>query len=421
MSRTTVILFLVLTSLSFGNSIASIKNDTLFTSPNENTALVQQFIDSLVSVDTDYIVHVKKIDNSTSQTLYSNYILWADISVKVANKYGIKELDKLKCDNNIISIHGNTFSRQLDYGLSLFNLLNTHQNTFFENDSIKSIPITQKTDCIIKVEMRNSGKTLKLEFPCDLDFNSEYYSKLSGSLFYPIYLLTDKEIVSYLDIQDFYTRLYGNKEENEADDLKDQIRNAKFKMKYNEELLQRVKSFIYDKSNDTINKEFVVYTPLPNWENTDSLFVDSLCRSGVEDIIVDYKHMGWSWNDHPDTTRDASGFSTNILWHERNSKYIKVKFFSKLYESPTYLFEHELFSFLDNNNEILSDNVLNSFNNYKESALWKEEDSLIKAESEKKWKDTINYPISIDGTIIVYADKMVEVVTICGGSGSDLY
>ncbi|MFA7327390.1 MAG: hypothetical protein WC121_12040 [Candidatus Kapaibacterium sp.] len=421
---------LILLFLSYGESNASINNDTLFTSPNENTALVQQFIDSLESVDTDYIVHVKKIDNSNDQTLYSNYILWADVIVKDTNRYGIKELDELEYENGIVSINNTGFSRKLSYGKSLFQLLNTHQDTFFEKDSSFTIPLSQNTNCIIQVELIHKKKNLSLEFPCDIDFNSDYYSKLSGSLFYPIYLLIDKSIASYIDIQDFYTRVYGDREENYADDLKFQNRIAKFRMKSNEELLQRVKSFIYDKSNDTINREFAVYTPLPNWENTDSLFVDSLCRSGVEDIIVDYKHMGWSWIKYPDTTRDASGFSTNILWRERNSDIIKVKFFSKLYESPIYLFEHELFYFLDKNSVILSDSVLNNFRRYKESALWKKEDSLMKVEKELERKrrelEILNgdFPIKNGDTIIVYGD-IVEPnkisVTTCGGSLSDTY
>lgn len=416
--------------LTFSESNANINNDTLFTSPIENTELVQQFIDSLESVDTDYIVHVKKIDNSTSQTLYSNFILWADVSVKEANKYGIKELDELEYENGIVSINKTGFSRKLSYGESLFRLLNTHQDTFFEKDSFITIPITQKNYCVIKVEIWNGGKALKLEFPCELDFNSEYYQKLSGSILYPIYLLIDREIASYIDMQDYYTRVYGDREENESDDLKIQIRNAKINMKYNEELLQEVNSFINNRSKNTINKEFVVYTPLPNWENTDSLFVDSLCRSGVEDIIVDYKHMGWSWNDYPDTTHRAAGFSTNILWRESNSDFIKVKFFSKLYESPTYLFEHELFSFLDKNSVILSDSVLNNFRRYKESALWKKEDSLMKVEKELEQKrrelEILNgdFPIKNGDTIIVYGDIVepnIISVTTCGGSLSDTY
>ena len=69
--------------LSLGVTNANNTNDSLFTSTNENTELVQQFIDSLESVDMDYIVHVKKVDNSTSQTLYSNYILWAEFSLRI--------------------------------------------------------------------------------------------------------------------------------------------------------------------------------------------------------------------------------------------------------------------------------------------------------------------------------------------------
>lgn len=416
--------------LSTGVANANIKNDTLFTSPNENTALVQQFIDSLESVDTDYIVHVKKIDNCTNKTLYSNYILWAKLFVKDTNKYGVKELDELIYHDNIISIEENNYSRKLETNESFFRFLNIHKDTFFENDSFITIPFSQSIISIIQVKLNHNNKTLSLEFPCELDFNSKYYSELSGSLLYPIYLLVNKEIASYIDIQDFYTRLYGNKEENEADDFKDQIRNAKFKMKYNEELLQRVKSFIYDKSNDTINKEFVVYTPLPNWEKTDSLFVDSLCRSGVEDIIVDYKHMGWSWNDHPDTTNRATGFTTEIIWCENNSNLAKVKIFSKLFETPVFILKTQLFNFLDFNTEIISDSVLKSFNNYKESNLWRKEDSLIKVEKEFKRKrrelEILNgdFPINYGDTIVVYGD-IVEPnkinVTTDGGSLSDTY
>ncbi|PKL77766.1 MAG: hypothetical protein CVV25_13715 [Ignavibacteriae bacterium HGW-Ignavibacteriae-4] len=421
---------LILLFLSYGESNASINNDTLFTSPNENTALVQQFIDSLESVDTDYIVHVKKIDNSTDQTLYSNYILWADVSVKVANKYGVKELDELEYENGIVSINKTGFSRKLSYGKSLFRLLNTHQDTFFEKDPFITIPITQKNECVIKVEIWNGGKTLKLEFPCELDFNSEYYSKLSGSLLYPIYLLIDKEIASYIDIQDFYTRVYGDREESYADDMKEEIRYMKRDLIYYKEYLQKVKNKIKNIRKETFSIEFNVYTSLPNWENTDSLFIDSLCRSGVEDMIVDYKHMGWSWIKYPDTTHDASGFSTNILWRERNSEFIKVKFFSKLYESPTYLFENELFKFLDKNRVILSDSVLNRVNNYKESKLWKKEKELKELEKDlerrRRELEILNgdYPLIDGDTIIVYGD-IVEpnkiTVSTDGGSLSETY
>lgn len=399
---------------TFGVSNANISKDTLFTSPNENTALVQQFIDSLESVDMDYIVHVKKIDNSTDQTLYSNYILWADIEVYKANEYGVKELDDLIYHNNIISIKENNYSRKLDYGTSLFSFLNIHQNTFFRNDSIYAIPITQKTECIINVEIRYNGKTLNFEFPCDLDFNSNYYSELSRSLVYPLYLLIDKSIASYIDIQDFFTRVYGNREENEEDDLKHEILFMKKKLIFQEDLLKKVKN----KSN---SDELAVYLALPDWKHSDSLFIDSLCNSGVDNIIVNSKSIFWS--NKKDTTRNPSSSTTNIIWRENNSEFLKMKIFNKFIKSPIYLIKNEVFKFLDANSKILTDSLLIDARGieYNDYSNWKKENNLYLKEEAKKKEAFLTYPTTENGEIIVYGERLVDRRNIIGGSGYNIY
>jgi hypothetical protein len=400
--------------LTFSESNANINNDTLFTSPIENTELVQQFIDSLESVDTDYIVHVKKIDNSTNQTFYSNYILWADIEVYKENKYGVKELDELIYHDNIISIEENNYSRKLEHITSLISFLNIHQNTFFRNDSIYAIPITQKTDCIIKVEMRNSDKTIKLEFPCDLDFNSKYFSKLSGSLLYTIYLLIDEDIETYIDIQDYYTRKYGNSEENKEDDLKYEIPIMKKKLVFQQELLKKVE-------NNSNSDNLAVYLALPDWKHSDSLFVDSLCNSGVDNIIVNSKSIFWS--NKKDTTRDPSSSTTNIIWRENNSEYLKMKIFNKFIKSPIYLIKNEVFKFLDANSKILSDSLLIDIRGveYNDYLNWKKENNLYAIEEAKKKEAFLNFPTSEKGEIIVYGERLVDRNNIRVGSGYNIY
>jgi len=262
------IIYSILLFLFFfiGETNASINNDSLFTSPNENTALVQQFIDSLESVDMDYIVHVKKIDNSTSQTPYSNYILWAKLFVKDTNKYGIKELDAVYYSDCITPISEINHPRKLDTRNSIFKLLNAHQRTLFGTTPLQTIEFTDESDCRLDIVLRKKGKKIEFSVPCNLESYSDYFKNFSNSLYYTIYLLITDNIIDY-------PKLYVPDTKEEEDIDLDKILEPDYYFK------RKVKDFL---SGNTVlngysnNKIFNVFLPLKNHREICDQIIDSL-------------------------------------------------------------------------------------------------------------------------------------------------
>ncbi len=395
---------LILLFLSLGESNANIKNDTLFTSPNENTALVQQFIDSLESVDMDYIVHVKKIDNSTNQTLYSNFILWADISVKEANKYGIKELDNIYISKTIISnILDTGTSIKRDELPDLFYLINTYKKQLFGKKLLKPRVYKGNSNCLLDVVIKNRDNIIKFSIPCDFDFYSDYYNDFSKSIFYPIYLLLVRDLQSSIDIYDYAL----SEEDTKIIQLN---RELTIYLNYKKRLVKFINGIKND-SNKLSSEEYTVYVPLVDNEISDSLFIDSLCRSGVNNMIIDYKNLFWS-RERDTTTNPTSSF-TEIIWRDGNSDYLKLKYFGKYLISPTYLIQNELFIFLSENQYLLKDTLfLNKITDgVKNFNLWDKEQKMIVLEKEEKRNDLINYPLLKKDTIMVYSDILKESIS----------
>lgn len=387
--------------LAFSESNAGISNDTLFTSPNENTKLVQQLIDSLVSIDTDYIVHVKKIDNSTSQTLYSNYILWADVIVKDTNRYGIKELDDIYISRSMISSVLDTGSSiTIDLLSDLFYTLNSFQKTLFVEIPLLTSEFKGDSDCILEVVIRNEEKIINFVIPCNPDYYSEYYYEFSKSIFYPIFLLIDRNIKSYINIYDYAL----SEEDTKIIQLNRELTRY---LNYKKRIVKFINGIMYD-SNKLSSEEYSVYVPLVDNEISDSLFIDSLCRSGVNNMIIDYKNL--FWDRERDTTTNPTSSFTEIIWRDGNSDYLKLKYFGKYLISPTYLIQNELFIFLSENQYLLKDTIfLNKITDgVKNFNLWDKEQKMIVLEKEEKRNDLINYPLLKKDTIMVYGDILKE-------------
>ncbi len=397
--------------LSSGVAYASINNDTLFTSPNENTALVQQFIDSLESVDMDYIVHVKKIDNSTSQTLYSNYILWAKLFVKDTNKYGVKELDRVDIISRVTSISGPEDMLKVIQYYDLFKVINSHQRTLFGATPLQTIEYMGNSDCKLDIVLRKRDKKIEFTAPCNLDFSSVYYEKLSKTLYYPIYILLKKSIYNYVEGYDFYL----NKDVVTIKKLNDELEEY---VDYKE----RINEFIHkilEEDQKFNSPEFKLYLPLANYKNIESIIIDSLCNNGIDDIIIYSDDSYWSKSE--DTTHRPSGNSNYIIWREDADDYIKVIKNSKYFISTTIIIKNEIFRFLDINfSSIINSNVL--FLNGIETSLGKEIQRLIRIEDEIECEREMKteYPISIGDTIIVYGKKIAEKTQVSNWSSDGI-
>lgn len=396
-----IYIILILLFLSYGESNANINNDTLFTSPNENTALVQQFIDSLESVDTDYIVHVKKIDNSTSQTLYSNYILWADVLVRKFNKYEINELDDISIDSKLFSITDTGATLNIDRRTDLFYLINAHQRTLFGENPLQTFEYKGNLDCRFDIVLIKRDEKIEFSVPCNLDFYSEYYEKLSKTLYYPLYILLKKSIVNYIDGYDFYL----NKDIVTIEKLKKDLEEY---IDYKERIIEFIEKIKLENQSFE-SREFGVYIPLLEHHKIKSQIVDSLCQIGVSDIIQ--YSIGSYWSDVKDTSHTLQSSTNFIIWREDSSEFLKIIVQGKFFVSPPYLISNNIFRFLDLNIGDFSNNELvERFN----SSLDIEEDSLREIERRKEEERVRNteYPLIKGDTIMVYADKMSEKFSI---------
>ncbi len=366
--------------LTFSESNASINNDTLFTSPNENTELVQQLIDSLVSIDTDYVVHVKKIDNSTDQTLYSNFILWADVNVKEANKYGIKELDEVYYSDYIAPISEINQPKKLGFRNTLFKFLNAHQRTLFGESPLPTIEYTIDSECKLDIIIRKRNKKIEFSVPCNLESFSDFYKNFSNSLYYTFYLLITYYIVDY-------PKLYvpDNKEEEEIDLARILEPNYNYKRKIKDFLKGNI--VLNEYSN---NRIFNVFLPLENHREICDQIIDSLKKSGINDIVVFL--AGQSIFDSDDTTHIPSSYTKYILWNYGSIDSLKAIQQSRYSVSTIHKLKSPLFQYLELNKKKISDTTLvNQMN----SSLRSEENNSRKRERELelKWRKDLNYPI----------------------------